>query len=216
MQIGHFMQSVAGSYLHFQRVDRYRDFPTADAQDGDQPPNDRATNVGITFEKAPHYSVAQYYDNSRGRTYACCFSLENSDLIWQRYGEVDPIEGDPIGKVCVVLDFSRLKAVLNETIGNSPGHSALMVGDLRCKQIFFINYGLVDYIDIATIQTNAHKLVNPIMYAHMKDRVRFAGEKELRITLATVGLGNFVLADGRQINFPDSMRLDFKFRKAFA
>jgi hypothetical protein len=171
MRLGDFVKSVAENYLHFQRVDSYKDFPTADAQDGDQPPYNRAVNSGITFEKAPHYSPAHYYDSCRGRTYASSFSLENSNLIWQRYGE-----SDPVGKVCVRFDFARLRAVLNETIGNNPGLSALMVGDIRCKQIFFINYGLVDYLDITTVQANAERLVNPLTYVHMKDAARFAGE----------------------------------------
>jgi hypothetical protein len=210
MRLGDFVRSVAGNYLHFQRVDNYKDFPTADSQDGDQPPRDRAVNAGITFEKAPHYSVADYYDNCRGRTYGCSFSLENSDLIWQRYGE-----GDPVGKICVVFDFTRLKAILNDTIGNGPGRSALMVGEIRCKQVFFINYGVINYVESATIQANTERLVNPVIYVHMKDAAMFAGEKELRITLATLGLSTFALADGRQINFPESMQLDFDFRKAF-
>jgi hypothetical protein len=82
--------------------------------------------------------------------------------------------------------------------------------------VFFVNYGLVEYVDSATIQANAERLVNPVIYSHMKDAARFKGEKELRVTLSTVGLGVFALADGRQISFPESMQLDFDFRKAFS
>jgi hypothetical protein len=41
------------------------------------------------------------------------------------------------------------------------------------------------------------------------------GEEELRITLATIGMGDFALADGSTIKFPPSMQLAFDFRGAF-
>lgn len=211
MRAGDLVRSVAGSYLHFQRVDSYRDFPTADARDGEQPARDRAVNAGVAFEKAPRYSAAEYYDSCRARTYACSFSLSNSPLIWERYGS-----DDPVGKVCVVFDFGKLRSVFNRTIGNAPGRSALMVGNLQCKQIFHINYGLIDYVDTSAVHANAELLPNPIIYSYMKDKCAFAGENELRITLATLGLGNFVLADKTIINFPPSLQLSFNFRAAYA
>ena len=203
--------SVARNYLHFQRVDSYKDFPRADAQDGEQPTRDRIVNEGIAFEKTPNYSVADYYDNCRARSYACSFSLSNSPLIWERYGA-----DDPIGKVCLVFDFGKLRSVLNRRIGNAPGQSALIVGSSQCKQIFHINYGLIDYVNLSAVQTNLEQLANPIVYSYMKDRDRFGGENELRITLATLGLGNFALADNSIINFPPSMQLLFDFRTACA
>jgi hypothetical protein len=48
-----------------------------------------------------------------------------------------------------------------------------------------------------------------------KDEKAFAGERELRITLSTLGIGNFALADGTVIAFPESMQLSFDFRRAF-
>ena len=209
MRVGDFLRSVKEHYLHFQRVDSYKDFPTADAHDGAQPAADRKVNAGITFEKAQGYSVAEYYDGCRARTYACSFSLENTPLIWERYGL-----GDPVGKVGVVFDFGKLRETLNDTIGNQPGRSALMVGNIRCKQLFYINHGLVQYVDIADVQLNKEKLPNPILYSYLKDRTLFVGEKELRVTLATLGIGKFVLADGSEILFPPSMSLDFDFYAA--
>ena len=38
----------------------------------------------------------------------------------------------------------------------------------------------------------------------------------MRITLSTLGLGTFALADGRQISFPAPMQLDFDFQKTFS
>jgi hypothetical protein len=59
MRVGDFLRSVREHYLHFQRVDSYKDFATADVHDGVQPAQDRMVNTGITFEKAPTYSVAE-------------------------------------------------------------------------------------------------------------------------------------------------------------
>jgi hypothetical protein len=214
MKTGDLIRSVAGSYLHFQRVDSYKDFPTADSRDGEQPTRDRVVNAGIFFEKAPGYSVANYYDNCRARTYACSFSLSNSPIIWQRYGEAIPL--DPVGKVCVVFHFGKLKAALNQTIGDAPGRSALMVGKIQCKQFFHINYGLIDYVDASAIQTNVERLSNPIIYSYMKDQHEFRGENELRITLSTLGVGNFGLADNTIIKFEPKLALGFDFRAAYA
>jgi hypothetical protein len=49
MKAGDFIRSVAENYLHFQRVDSYKDFPTADSHDGEQPTRDRAVNARIFF-----------------------------------------------------------------------------------------------------------------------------------------------------------------------
>jgi len=209
MRVGDLLRSVREHYLHFQRVDSYKDFSTADVHDGAQPARDRTVNTGITFEKAPTYSVAQYYDTCRARTYACSFSLQNTPLIWERYGP-----GDPIGKVGIVFNFGKLRETLNSTVGNEPGRSALMVGGVRCKQLFYINHGLVQYVDIAEVQLNKDRLPNPIIYSYLKDRTLYSGENEFRITLATLGMGGFALADGSEIIFPPSMRLDFDFHAA--
>ena len=209
MRVGDFLRSVRKHYLHFQRVDNYKDFATADAHDGAQPARDRTVNTSVTFEKAPTYSVAEYYDTCRARTYACSFSLQDTPLIWERYGV-----GDPVGKVGVVFNFGKLRETLNSTIGNEPGRSALMVGGSRCKQVFYINHGLVEYVDFSEVQLNKDRLPNPIIYSYLKDRALFAGENEFRITLATLGMGRFALADGSEIVFPPSMHLDFDFHAA--
>jgi len=77
------IDSIAGSYLHFNRVDSYRDFDGADIQDGAQLPADLPSNANVGFQKAPEFKVADYYDQCRARTYACCFSLENDDHLWK-------------------------------------------------------------------------------------------------------------------------------------
>src|SRR5262245_32625054 len=82
MKVANLISSIEGSYLHFQRVDSYKDFPTADARDGEQPGADRAVNEGITFEHAPEFTAANYYDVCRSRTYACSFSTDICPLNW--------------------------------------------------------------------------------------------------------------------------------------
>lgn len=211
MRVGDLIRSVAGKYLHFQRVDTYNDSPNSDGHDGEQLPLDRTVNSGVTFEKAPEFTAAKYYDGCRSRTFACCFSLENSELIWERYG-LD----DPIGKVCVAFNFGKLRSRLNRTIDRSQGQSALLVGSNVCQQLFDINYGIIEYINKATMQRNGQTLLNPIKYSYLKDEVLFQGEKELRITLSTLGIGNFALANGDIIKFPASASFEFDFASAIA
>ena len=102
MTVENLLRSVAGSYLHFNRVDAYRDFPSADLADGAELPGDQAGNATIGFEKAPNFTLSHYYAASRGRTYACCFSLENSQHLWANYGL-----GSAKGQVGVVFDFEN-------------------------------------------------------------------------------------------------------------
>src|SRR4051812_15875584 len=74
MKTEHLVSSIAESYLHFNCVDRYRDFDTADPHDGAQLPADREVNAAVGFERTPDFTAAHYYDQCRARTYACCFA----------------------------------------------------------------------------------------------------------------------------------------------
>ncbi|MCP0914711.1 hypothetical protein NKV53_10290 [Legionella sp. 27cVA30] len=105
------VSSILGKYLYFNRVDSYKDFPAADPYDGKQLPNDYIGNRASKFVSEPNYSAADYFETSRGRTYACCFSTENSEYIWRRYGR----HGKK-GKVCLVLNFGKLRKYLNEIL----------------------------------------------------------------------------------------------------
>ena len=111
------LKSMDGGYLHFNRVDSYPDFPGVDMHDGEQLPEDRSGNASSRFEKAPEFSAADYYDQSRSRTYACCFSLKNSDQIWKLYGT-----GSEKGKVCIVFSFGKLRERLKH---NATGRKCL-------------------------------------------------------------------------------------------
>src|SRR5208283_649733 len=200
MKVENLLLSIAESYLHFNRVDSYLDFPGADQHDGRQLPTDLLGNAMAKFEKAPNFSMALYYDQSRSRTYACSLSLENSASIWK------------YGKVCVVFDFAKLRAMLNHTL--QPGHAALSYRGNRCHQIFSINYGIVKYVEWEQYQANARYFPNPIEYTYLKDKEKFFQEKELRICLSALGMGQFTLNDGCAMEFPASLRMTFDFRAA--
>ncbi len=196
MTIENLLSSVTNNYLYFNRVDSYSDFPEADQNDGKQLPKDQPTNSAIRFQKAPDFSPAHYYDKSRERTYACCFSMENSDYIWNKYAN-----GSEKGKVCVVFEFGKLRTMLNHTL-NSESAALKYKGNL-CHQIFSLNYGMIKYVDWYTHQTNDHKLPNPIIYTYMKDAAKFSEEKELRISLSTFGIGRFTLKDRTMIGLAE-------------
>lgn len=207
MRAEHLIQAIKGAYLHFNRVDAYADFPKVDRDDGAELPLDRQSNQAAYFEQARDFTLSAYYGHSRGRTYACCFSLENSDYIWQNYGR-----GDSIGQVGLEFDLDKLRLMLNQ---NLAGPSVLMYKDTRCKQIFSINYGIITYVDRATYRANIERAVNPIEYAYIKDQV-YSAEQELRITLTALGIGRFMLDGAHEIEFPRSLQLAFDYRQAFA
>jgi hypothetical protein len=208
MTVENLLRSIEGRYLHFNRVDDYRDFPGADPHDGAQLPRDLDGNAAARFAKAPDFSAADYYRTSRARTYACCFSLENSDHIWREYAN-----GSARGKVCLVFEFGKLREMLNRTLGT--GDAALIYNGLRCHQIFSLNYGIVEYVDWDEHRANAEHLPNPLRYAYLKG-ARFAAERELRISLSTLGLGQFALADCSLMAFPPSLQMQLDYRAALA
>jgi hypothetical protein len=153
MSVENCINSVEGGYLHFNRVDSYKDFPDADDHDGEQLQADRVGNAAVTFAKAPAFSIADYYDRSRARTYAFCASLENSDHIWT-YSS-----GTPKGNVGLVFDFDKVRATLNRTL--QSGGAALEYNSIQCRQIFNLNYGVVEYIDWTKHRANETPATQP-------------------------------------------------------
>jgi hypothetical protein len=208
MSVENCVHSIEGRYLHFNRVDSYKDFSDADHHDGEQLPGDRGGNAAAAFAKTPGFSAADYYDRGRSRTYAFCVALEDTDHLWT-YGD-----GTPRGNVGLVFDFDRLRAILNRTLRS--GGAALEFNGVRCRQIFSVNYGVVEYVDWASHRANETRLPNPIVYTYLKDRARFAEERELRISLSALGIGKFVLDDLTEVAFPQHLHLGFDFRTAFA
>ena len=208
MKVEHLLASIERAYLHFNRVDSYMDFPDADPHDGQQLPADRAANAATRFERAPEITAATYYDQCRARTYACCFALENTDHLWQTYGN-----GGRYGKVGVVFDFQKLRENLNRHL--APGQAQFLYQGVACKQIFSVNYGVVEYVAWDRHRANAEHLPNPIRYTYLKASC-FSVEKELRISLSAIGIGNFALNDGRFLDFPTSLPVQFDLRAAIA
>jgi len=208
MSMEHLLHQIDGSYLHFNCIAGYRDFPGADRHDGEQLPSDRPSNIASKFEKAPGFSAADYYDRCRSRTYACCFALENSDYIWTNYAT-----SAQKGKIGIVFRFDGLRAMLNQTC--DPETSRLAYNGLPCHQIFSLNYGTVEYVDFDTHRINMPYLPNPIRYAHMKSAL-YKNENELRVTLSALGMGHFALNDGTIMDFPEHLQVPFDFRQALA
>lgn len=213
MTIENLLRSIVSNYLHFNRVDSYTDLPGAgphaDPHDGRQLLKDQLGNARARFEKAPDFSAADYYDKSRARTYACSFSLENSNYIWEHYGN-----GSVKGKVCIVFEFGKLRATLNQMLQH--GNAVLEYNGNRCRQIFSVNYGIVEYVEWDIHQANTKRFPNPIKYTYLKDKKKFFEEKELRISLSAVGIRQFALKDGSTIPFLPSLQLTFNFMAAIA
>jgi len=107
----------------------------------------------------------------------------------------------------------RLRARINQLIVS--GIALIYADGIRCHQIFDLNYGVVRYVDRERHQANAGRLPNPIEYIYLKAH-RFSAEKELRVSLSALGLGQFVLADGSLMEFPRSLQLQFDYRAAIA
>ncbi|RTL62156.1 MAG: hypothetical protein EKK42_32785 [Pseudonocardiaceae bacterium] len=208
MSVENLLASVEGGYLYFNRVDRYKDFPGADENDGEQLPGDRSGNASVAFATAPNFTAADYYDRSRSRTYAFCAALDDTDHIWSYSA------GTPRGNIGVAFDFDKLRATLNRTL--QPSGAIFDSNGIRCRQIFNLNYGIVEYVDWADHRANETRLPNPIAYTYLKDRTLFAEERELRISLSALGIGKFVLDDGSEMQFPEHLQFGFDFRAAFA
>ena len=207
MRLEHLLASISESYLHFNRVDAYSDFPGADPNDGAQLASDRPGNTAAHFLRAPEFTAAAYYERSRSRTYACCFSLENTDHIWRNYGS-----GGAYGRIGVVFDFAKLRQHLNVQLASEAAH--LQIDGQPGGQIFSVNYGVVEYVDWNQHRANVKHMPNPILYTYMKD-AHFSVERELRISLSALGIGHFAFG-GQPLAFPPSLHMSFDFRAAIA
>jgi hypothetical protein len=208
MTVEYLLRSIDSAYLHFNRVDSYKDGPGADPHDGAQLPADQPGNAGVAFEKAPDFTAAHYYDRSRSRTYACCFGLENADYLWRNYAN-----GSAHGKIGIEFGFGQLRAQINPFMASEG--VGLVQGDNTLRQIFDINYGIVTYVDTDRHRANTERLANPIQYTFLKAQA-FSPEQELRISLSTIGVLQLVMKDGSPVIFPPSMHLHFDFRAALA
>jgi len=210
-----FVKMLDGNYLHFNKVDNY-----ADDNDSAQPEQERLINQQSYFEKDPNFTLRNYYEECRKRSYACCFSLDvpNSGH-WKEYGGKEPEKA-----VCLVMNFGKLKSLLNETfinfglVTNSgiilPNH-ALGRAD-KIFQIFDLNYGMVNYGDFTNdIIFPGVKTKNPIEYVYFKDN-KYKKENELRVSLSAIGIGKIKLSDGQLFDFPKSISFKFNLNHALS
>jgi hypothetical protein len=206
--VENFLSSIKGNYLYFNRVDFYKDFPGADSRDGEQLLLDRPGNASTKFHKQPGFTAADYYDQSRSRSYACCFSMENSPYIWKNYG----VKEDSMGKICIVFNFGKLRKLLNYTLESE--NAGLVYNGILLHQIFSINYGLIKYVNWENHQINTPHLPSPIEYLYTKDINSFSNEKEFRISLSAIGIGSFVLNDRSKIQFSQALSFSFDYHAA--
>lgn len=109
-----------------------------------------------------------------------------------------------------VFDSDWLRQSLNAQI--APGTARLVWGDGSCRQIFSINYGIVEYVDHDLHRLNAEQLPNPVLYTYLKAG-RFRAERELRVTLSAIGMGKLVFG-GQIMDLPSSRQMQFDFRTA--
>lgn len=156
-----FTDMLKNDYFYFRRVDTYTD----DKLDSDQPIPDKKISEQSRFENTLDYTAKNYYDSCRSKTYACCFSTENTPYLWRNYGESDP------NAICMVLDSHKLINFINLIYHESR----LIYKNNELPNFLFINYGLVTYGDLNNLFLKKH-LPNPIEYVYFKD-ARYAEEK---------------------------------------
>jgi hypothetical protein len=106
-----------------------------------------------------------------------------------------------------------LNATLQATLDN---HGLLMQGENAFLQIFSINYGIVEYVDRQDHALHPKRMANPIQFTFLKEKARYANEKELRVTLSALGIGQFVLTSGAAMEFPPALQMGFDYREAFS
>lgn len=189
-----FIDMVKNNYLYFSRVDTYKD----DGKDSDLPNKDRRLSDQSKFQNNPEFSAADYYDRCRKQTYACCFTTENTNYIWQHYDKNDP------NAVCLVFRSGKLIQYLNSHFEES----ILNIGNAS-----YVNYGLVTYINYDE-QYLSERLLNPTAYVYAKDADKFSEEKEFRISLSSLGCFNYVLPNGEEFCFPPYFELPFNYKIA--
>lgn len=191
ISLENFFDMIQNKYLYFRRVDTYKD----DTRDSDQPDKDKRISEKSKFESSPDYNAKKYYAECRSKTYACCFSTENTEHIWEHYGDENTL--------CLIFEAEKLVTFLNAAFDKS----SLVYFGKTLKNFFYINYGLVTYGDIDDCFLNKY-LPNPIKYVYFKSAKKYAEEKEFRISLSCCGIFKYRL-DGAEFNFPESVQFGF-------
>jgi hypothetical protein len=193
----HILDMLNQKYLYFNRVDTYND----DKNDSKQTMQAASINKTKTFIHAPDFSVHDFFEQARKRSYACCFSTINSDYIWDNYANNDP------NSICIVINYTKLIKFFEERL------SSAIIKDQKEREIhglpFCLNCGLIQYIDYVkdTIYRN-----NQIKYTYIKDNF-YSKENEFRLSLSGRTTGKY-LSNGQEFCFPKSILLDFDYNLA--
>ena len=195
------LDMLNNNYIYFNRVDKYKD----DIKDADLPAKDKLLCKQTRFQYAPNVSITDYYNYCRSKTYACCFTTENTKYIWQHYSNNDP------NAACIVFHSGNLVEYLNTSLQSSR----LIIRKNEKKlyhDFFWINYGLVNYIDINE-KYLTKLLPNPTEYIYLKDK-KYMEENEFRISLGCLGFRKYCLPDGSEFKFPGGLQLGFNYKAA--
>ena len=193
-----FFSMLENDYLYFRRVDTYHD----DCRDSDQPDLDKEISNKAKFINNPEYTASNYYASCRSRTYACCFSTENSLHIWEHYEFNDP------NTFCLIFDAYKLTNYLNYYLDKSW----IIFNNKTPTNFFDFNNGLVSYGDFGDMFMKNSMHPNPIEYVYFKDASKYSEEKEFRFTLSAAGIfKKFVFQDQSELIFPKSIKLEFSF-----
>lgn len=195
----YFLDMAKNNYLYFRRVDKYSD----DINDSALPDKDRNLSQQSKFQYAPNISMADYYDGCRSKSYACCFTTKISEHVWKHYGSDN-------NSICLIFKSGKLIEYINTTLNNSR----LIIKDHLYHDFFWINYGLVEYMDYNE-QYLLKYLPNPTKYIYIKD-MKYSEEKEFRISLSCSQYTSYVLPNGEHLTFPESIQLELDFKSAIA
>lgn len=160
ISLDNFLSSIRENYLYFNRVDSYKDFKQADPYDSVPLSLDEEVNKKSFFENRPELNINDYYHSIRNKTYACCFSIENSKNILKEYGDI-----------CVRFKSSYLLNKIEEL--NKP--------DEKIDKILTYNY--VNYMNFDLDKLNKIYTENIFRYLFVK-RNDFFKEKEFRVALS--------------------------------
>jgi len=112
----------------------------------------------------------------------------------------------------VVFDFAWLRQHINAQL--APDVARLYRKGVPYRQLFSINYGIVDYIEWEQHQLNTVQFPNPILYTYLKSN-RFSAERELRVSLSAFGMGKLTFAN-QNIDLPISLQAPCNFRAGLA
>ena len=145
----------------------------------------------------------------RKRSYACCFTLEQSKSLLYEYTKINVNDKKSIG-ICLEFDGINLENYLSEIFRKL----LFAVCENQVQNIFHLNFGLIKYGDIKADLFCKKFLRNPVFYLYLKDMV-FKNEKEYRVSLFSIGINwKEILGLDLEIEFPNYIHMPFDFNHA--